>query len=49
VEEEELEKKRKQIVTDLNIDQDNILDKPQQEKLRDLLMKHRDTAQVIQI
>jgi hypothetical protein len=42
VEEEELEKKRKKIVTDLNIDQDNILDKLQQEKLRDLLMKHRD-------
>jgi hypothetical protein len=39
--EEELEKKRRKIVTELNTDQDNILDKLQQQKLRELLMRHK--------
>jgi hypothetical protein len=41
-EEEELEKMRTKIVTELDIDQDNILNEHQKQSLRELLMKHKD-------
>ena len=41
-EEEELERKREEIVDGLDIDEDNILTSDQREELHQLLRKHKD-------
>ena len=42
IEEEELDRKRREIVEGLKMDEDDILDAGQKQQLQDLMMKHRD-------